>query len=388
MRHATPGCLSTPAPTDRDTVPVYCACVLYRVLFSAFLSRLPAEGVHKFAFAMLRAWMWVPGVRALTKSLLATRSTKSETTVFGVTFPNPVVLAAGFDKEGKGIAALSALGFGAVEIGTVTAQAQPGNPQPRMFRLPADRALINRLGFNNGGADEVVRRVAKPRGCVLGINIGKTKIVSEENALGDYVASAEKLAPYADYLVVNVSSPNTPGLRSLQSVEKLRPLLAGVRDAARRVVPNRVVPLLVKIAPDLADEDVDAVADLALELELEGIIATNTTIARSGLTTPTAVVDAIGPGGLSGAPLKARSLQVLKRLASRVSKKVTLVSVGGIENADDAWQRIRAGASLVQLYTGFVYGGPTTASRIARGLVERAEKDGFARISDAVGKDL
>lgn len=385
MLHATRAFPSTERPTERLPVPVYSARVLYRLLFNVVLSNLPAEGVHRFAFFMLRVWMRVPGVRALARRLLRVESDKSRVNVFGVTFPNPVVLAAGFDKEGKGVNALSALGFGAVEIGTVTGLAQPGNPKPRMFRLPKDRALINRLGFNNGGAAEVRARVSKPRDCVLGINIGKTKIVAEEDALSDYVASTELLAAYADYLVVNVSSPNTPGLRALQSVEKLRPLLKGVREAASRAAPSRRVPLLVKIAPDLADEDVDAVADLALELALDGIIATNTTIAREGLQTASDAVASIGAGGLSGAPLKARSLAVLKRLRARVGKRVALVSVGGIENADDAWERIRAGASLVQIYTGFVYGGPMTASRIATGLVARADAAGFTRLEDAIG---
>lgn len=359
--------------------------MLYRLLFSLLLVRLPAEGVHRFAFACLRFAMAIPGMKALTRWIAAPRDEALRVNVLGLSFPNPVVLAAGFDKEGKGIDALDALGFGAVEIGTVTALAQPGNPKPRMFRLPADRALINRLGFNNGGADEVRVRVSKPHRGILGINIGKTKIVAEEAAIEDYVSSTEKLAPYADYLVVNVSSPNTPGLRSLQAVEKLGPLLRAVREAATRACPTRHVPLLVKIAPDLVDDDVDAVADLANELGLDGVIATNTTLSRDGLATPRAHVDAIGAGGLSGAPLKVRSLQVLKRLRARLKSNVALISVGGIETAEDAWERIRAGASLVQIYTGFIYGGPFTAGRIAKGVLRLARDASFARVQDAVG---
>jgi dihydroorotate dehydrogenase len=276
-----------------------------------------------------------------------------------------------------------------VEVGTLTGEAQPGNPQPRMFRLPADRALVNRLGFNNGGAAGAVPRLRvrdRSRG-VVGVNVGKTKLVPEESATLDYVKSTRLLAPHADYMVVNVSSPNTPGLRNLQSVEKLEPLLRAVSEAIDEACAESAhrPPLCVKIAPDLADDDVLAVADLAMQLKLAGIVATNTTIARTGLSSAQAVVDAAGQGGLSGAPLKARSLAVLKLLRARVGDRLTLVSVGGIETADDAWARITAGASLVQLYTGFVYGGPGTPGRIARELLEKARAAGFAKVEDAIG---
>jgi dihydroorotate dehydrogenase len=256
-----------------------------------------------------------------------------------------------------------------------------------MFRLVRDRALINRLGFNNGGAAEATQRLSGPRDGVVGINIGKTKRVAEADALADYETSAKALAPLADYLVVNVSSPNTPGLRDLQSVEKLRPLLAGVRAACDLASPLRRVPLLVKIAPDLADADIDAIADLALELGLDGIIATNTTIARTGLATPEAEVTALGNGGLSGAPLKQRSLDVLRRLRARVGDRLTLIAVGGIESGDDAWARIRAGATLVQAYTGFVYGGPLWPRRVQRKLAQRVREAGLSSIRDAIGAD-
>jgi dihydroorotate dehydrogenase len=222
----------------------------------------------------------------------------------------------------------------------------------------------------------------------VGVNIGKTKVVPEEEAVGDYVKSTERLAPYADYLVVNVSSPNTPGLRDLQATEALRPLLTAVREAADRTVPGRRVPLLVKIAPDLADEDVDAVADLAVELGLDGIIATNTTIAREGLgltSAPSLVKEA---GGLSGAPLKARSLQVLRRLYARVGDRVTLVGVGGIENAEDAWQRILAGATLVQGYSAFIYEGPFWSRALHKGLADRLRTSPYGTLADAVGADV
>jgi dihydroorotate dehydrogenase len=309
-------------------------------------------------------------------------------TAFGRELAGPLGLAAGFDKDAKGVDALLALGFGFVEVGTVTAEAQPGNPKPRMFRLTRDRALINRMGFNNDGADAAALRLSKPkRRGTVGINIGKTKRVSEEQALGDFSRSAQALAPLADYLVVNVSSPNTPGLRDLQAVDKLRPLLQAVRSTCDMASPMRHVPLLVKIAPDLADADIDSIADLALELKLDGIIATNTTISRQGLATAESKVSKIGNGGLSGAPLKTRSLDVLRRLRARVGTKLVLVAVGGIETSDDAWDRIRAGATLVQAYTGFIYGGPLWPRKVQRELAARVKAAGFATIEQAVGTD-
>jgi dihydroorotate dehydrogenase len=366
---------------------------MYRFLYWLVLQRLPAEGTHKVSFALLRAMVAIPGVGALMRRVLAPDPIL-RVRAFGRDFDGPLGLAAGFDKDAKGVRALLALGFGFVEIGTITAEAQPGNPKPRMFRLPRDRALVNRLGFNNDGAHAAAERLAhRPQHGTVGVNIGKTKRVAEADALADYEASAERLASLADYLVVNVSSPNTPGLRDLQAVDKLRPLLAAVRAACDRASPMRRVPLLVKIAPDLADGDVDAVADLALELGLDGIIATNTTISRDGLRDHVAgrglppggsaaegrrgVIDE--KGGLSGAPLKARSLAVLKRLRARVGTKVTLVAVGGIENADDAWERIRAGATLVQAYTGFIYGGPLWPYRVQRELAAKL------RAAEAIG---
>jgi dihydroorotate dehydrogenase len=342
-------------------------------LYWLVLRHLPAEGTHRVMFGMLRVFAAIPGGRWLLERITRVKAPGLTVKALGLEFPGPLGLAAGFDKDARGVDALLALGFGFVEVGTVTAQAQPGNPKPRMFRLPLDRALVNRLGFNNRGADEAARRLARRRRRgIVGVNLGKTKVVPEAGAIADYVASCERVAPFADYLVVNVSSPNTPGLRDLQSVEKLRPLLAAVRAAADRTVPLRKVPLLVKIAPDLADADVDAVADLALELGLDGIIATNTTISRDGLATPADRVAALGPGGLSGAPLAARSLAVLRRLKARVGDRLVLVSVGGIATPADAAERLAAGATLVQAYTGFIYGGPLWPRRIHAGLARRA----------------
>ena len=360
---------------------------MYRALYWLLLRHLPAEWTHHVSFGLLRALMAIPGVAALWRRRASPRDPALRVRALGLDFPGPIGLAAGFDKDARGAAALAALGFGFVEIGTVTAQAQPGNPKPRMFRLTRDRALVNRLGFNNQGAAAAEARLRAPRAGIVGVNIGKTKVVPEEEAIGDYVASAERLAPLADYLVVNVSSPNTPGLRHLQAVEKLRPLLAAVRAACDRASPARRVPLLVKIAPDLADDDVDAVADLALALGLDGIIATNTTIGRDGLATPADEVAAIGAGGLSGRPLKARSLAVLRRLRARVGDRLVLIAVGGIESPDDAWDRIRAGATLVQAYTGFIYGGPAWPRRMHRGLARKLHDAGVASLADAIGLD-
>ncbi|MFL6057038.1 MAG: quinone-dependent dihydroorotate dehydrogenase [Actinoallomurus sp.] len=340
---------------------------MYRLLFSLILRRLPAETVHRMSFAGLRLLAAIPGAPPLLRRVLGPRDPALRVHALGLDFPGPLGLAAGFDKDAEAYEALGAFGFGFVEIGTVTARPQPGNPAPRLFRLVRDRAIVNRMGFNNHGARAAAARLRRRRNVIVGVNIGKTKVVPEGEAAADYVASTEALAALADYLVVNVSSPNTPGLRNLQAVEHLRPLLTAVREAADRV-SDRPVPLLVKIAPDLADADVDAVADLALELGLDGIIATNTTISREGLATDPAEVEAAGAGGLSGAPLKRRSLEVLQRLRDRAGDRLVLISVGGVETADDAWERLRAGATLVQAYTGLIYGGPLWPRAINRGI--------------------
>src|SRR5215468_358492 len=331
---------------------------MYRLLYWLVLRWLPAEATHRVSFALLRAMVALPGIARAMQRLCGPRAPELRVHALGRELPGPLGLAAGFDKDAKGVRALLALGFGFVEVGTVTAEPQPGNPRPRLFRLPRDRALINRMGFNNEGAAAAARRLAHRGAGTVGVNIGKTRRAPEDSAIADFTDSALRLAPHADYLVVNVSSPNTPGLRDLQAVDKLRPLLVAVRAACDLASPVRRVPLLVKIAPDLADEDIDAVADLALELGLDGIIATNTTTSRDGLVTAAARVEELSAGGLSGAPLKERSLAVLRRLRGRVGDRLVLVSVGGIETAQDAWVRIQAGATLVQAYTGFIYGGP------------------------------
>jgi dihydroorotate dehydrogenase len=313
-------------------------------------------------------------VRRAVRRALAPRDPALRVRALGLDLPSPLGLAAGFDKDAAHVDALSALGFGFVEIGTVTAQPQAGNERPRMFRLPADRALVNRMGFNNAGAEAAAARLSAPRdrGTIVGVNIGKTKLAAD--AAADYRASAARLAPLADYLVINVSSPNTPGLRDLQAVDELGALIATVREAMAEA--GRAVPLLVKIAPDLADADVDAIADLAVASGLDGLVATNTTIARDGLQTDPAQVAAAGAGGLSGAPLAERSLAVLRRLRDRVGQDMVLVSVGGVETPEDAWARLQAGATLVQAYTGFVYNGPLWPARMQRGLARLARDAG------------
>ncbi|MCB9600597.1 MAG: quinone-dependent dihydroorotate dehydrogenase [Sandaracinus sp.] len=373
--------------------------MLYRSLVRPLLWRLDAETAHHLAFGALRSASAIPGAVQMLGG--APKDSSLLTEALGLRFPGPLGLAAGFDKDAVGFEALGDLGFGFVEIGTLTGQPQPGNPRPRLFRLPEDRALLNRMGFNNGGSEAAMPRLAAPRRTIVGVNIGKTKLVAEEDAIADYVLSTKRLGPHADYFVVNVSSPNTPGLRDLQAVEKLRPLLVAVREALDEVAPPRRgldergrfasgrgrVPLLVKIAPDLADTDVDAVAELALDLGLDGILATNTTIRRDGLATPKATVEALGAGGLSGAPLRARSAEVLRRLRARVDDRLVLISIGGIASAAEAWSRIKAGATLVQLYSSFVYEGPTLPARIHEGLAELARAEGFDRVQDAVGVD-
>lgn len=346
---------------------------LYRALFDHGLRRLDAEKAHHLGFRAIRAG--APVLRGLDR--LDHRRPKP-VEALGLVFPNVLGLAAGFDKNAVGIDALAVLGFGHVEVGTVTGEAQPGNPKPRLLRLPDDRAVVNRMGFNNDGAEAVADRLrrrldtlgdpsARP---VLGVNIGKTKVVPDDDQAAveaDYAKSARLLAPFADYLVVNVSSPNTPGLRNLQSVEKLGPLLERVRETADTAA-GRSVPLLVKIAPDLADDDVVEVADLAIDLGLDGVIATNTTIGREGLRSTPAAIEAAGAGGLSGRPLTARACEVMGMLRRRVGPEMTLIGVGGISTPADARARLDAGATLLQAYTAFIYEGPLWPRRIVRAL--------------------
>ena len=338
---------------------------------------VPPERVHSWVFALLRLVTAPETLRRALWRWLAPHDPVLASTVFGVDFPGPLGLAAGFDKDGRGLAVWGALGFGFAEVGTVTAQPQPGNPAPRLFRLPADRALLNRFGFNNDGAGVLAIRLSRHASDIpIAVNIGKTKVVPAEDAVEDYAESARLVGGRAAFVVVNVSSPNTPGLRDLQAVAWLRPILAAVKAETTR-------PVLVKIAPDLSNADIDEIADLAVALGLAGVVATNTSVSREGLATPG--VAQLGGGGISGPPLAHRSLEVLRRLHRRVGDKLVLISVGGIETADDAWQRITSGASLLEGYTGFIYGGGLWAKRIHEGIAERLHRGGFASLTHAVG---
>jgi len=325
---------------------------MYRFLFNVFLRRLDPEFAHH-----LGAWT----LKAMFALRLIRPSAGQEVVVAGISFPNRIGMAAGFDKDAKLVRQLHALGFGHVEIGTVTAQAQPGNPRPRLFRIPKHRALINRMGFNNEGADAIAARLAALRASgatlpVIGVNIGKTKVVELGDAAADYRYSAEKLAPYADYLAVNVSSPNTPGLRELQQLVSLRPILEAV------VEHSGGKPVFVKIAPDVTNEEAIEIAQLSKELGLAGVIANNTTISRDGIDSQIAKE----PGGLSGPVLAERSKELLKVLRSKLPKEMVIISVGGIETAADVRERLELGADLVQGYTGFVYFGPFWAKSLTR----------------------
>lgn len=331
--------------------------MIYPILFRLFLTRLDPETAHHLGMFAIRA----ASALRLTSLLPKIKSSKVE--AMGLSFEGPFGLAAGFDKNAIAIRALGEIGFSHVEIGTVTAIAQSGNETPRLFRLKKDRALINRMGFNNDGAEVVSKRLKKLRASnqklpIIGINIGKSRVVDVKDAVADYETSAELLAPFADYIAVNVSSPNTPGLRSLQEVSSLRPILEAV------IAKSLGKPVLVKIAPDLADEDVIEVAKLAKELNLAGVIGTNTTISRENLITSDDEVIAMGAGGLSGPPLNERSIEVLNVLRKNLRADQIIISVGGVETHEQMLQRLNAGANLVQGYTGFVYLGPLWARAV------------------------
>src|SRR4051794_2680161 len=317
---------------------------MYRLFFRLVLSRLDPEFAHHLAFLVIRM-LPALGIGALVRR--ATRPhPRLAVQALGLSFPSPFGVAAGFDKDARGIRGLGQLGFGHVEVGTITARAQPGNAKPRLFRLIPDRAVINRMGFNNRGAaaalPRLTREAARSIRPIIGVNIGKSRVVEVDDAIADYLESTRLLASHADYLAVNVSSPNTPGLRGLQELDKLGPLLDAVRDAAGRT------PVLVKIAPDLTDDEVRKIAQLVVTLKLDGIIATNTTLSREGLRSASEMVEAAGAGGLSGAPLAERAVEVLRVLRAVVPPELCVISVGGVESGEDVAARLAAGATLVQ----------------------------------------
>ena len=341
---------------------------MYKTLVKPALFNLDAERAHHFVFDNLRRAARLPGAKALLRGLYDYQHPSLAREVFGLKFPNPVGLAAGFDKNAVLTDEMATLGFGFVEIGTVTPRPQPGNPQPRLFRLPQDEALVNRMGFNNEGAAVVAARLARRqnRQLIIGGNIGKNKDTPNEQAAADYVACFEALAEVVDYFVVNVSSPNTPNLRQLQEKKPLIDLLQQVQACNQRRATPR--PLLLKIAPDLTDSQLDDILEIAEETQLSGLVATNTTISRDNLRTDAAQVAALGAGGLSGRPLRARATEVIRYLHQRSHGALPIIGSGGIHSAADALEKLAAGAALVQLYTGFIYEGPGLVSQINKAL--------------------
>jgi dihydroorotate dehydrogenase len=345
---------------------------MYKSVVKPLLFKLDAERAHHLVFNNLQRASRLPGTAALLRGLYSYQHPSLTREVFGLRFPNPVGLAAGFDKNAVLTDELASLGFGFVEIGTVTPRAQPGNPQPRLFRLPQDEALINRMGFNNDGAAAVAARLRQRhnRQLIIGGNIGKNKDTPNEQAGADYVAAFEALAEEVDYFVVNVSSPNTPGLRELQDKKPLINLLQQVQ--ARNLARPQPRPLLLKIAPDLTDAQLDDILEIARETQLSGLVATNTTIGRGGLATSATQVAAYGAGGLSGRPLRARATEVIAYLHRRSQGALPIIGAGGIHSAHDALEKLAAGAALVQLYTGFIYEGPALVRQINQALSGRA----------------
>jgi dihydroorotate dehydrogenase len=358
---------------------------LYTRTLRPALFSLDAERAHDLTMAALRQR---PMVRAL--DLLSAPSTDPALSqqVLGLDCRHPLGLAAGLDKQGTATAAWAALGFALAEIGTVTPRPQPGNPRPRLFRLPHDRAIINRFGFNSAGAEAVAQNLStgKPSGLVLGVNLGKNKETPNERAADDYLRAVDALHPFADYFVVNVSSPNTERLRDLQESRALRALMEQVTANVRRTTAGRMVPVLVKISPDVEPLDLLQSVDAALEGGAAGVVATNTTVGRAGLATPPPL--AAETGGLSGLPLKPPANRICRVLFGHLGRRVPIVGVGGIWTADDAYERIRSGATLLQLYSVLIYEGPGVVQRIVRGIGERLARDGFSHISDAVGVDV
>ncbi|MBX2927469.1 MAG: quinone-dependent dihydroorotate dehydrogenase [Saprospiraceae bacterium] len=339
---------------------------MYQLLIKPLLFLLPPERAHGVALGLLEALLHIPGAEALLRALYGRAYHTQPITVAGLVFPNKVGLAAGFDKNGRHIRLMAALGFGFMEVGTVTPRPQAGNPRPRLFRLPADHALINRMGFNNDGLDALVRQLQKPRpaGILIGGNIGKNKDTPNERAADDYVQCFEALFPYVDYFAVNVSSPNTPNLRALQDKEPLTRLLQTLQQLnSAKAVPK---PVFLKIAPDLSDAQLDDIVAIAKETGLAGLIAANTTVSRVGLRTPPATLEHIGAGGLSGAPVRTRSTEIVRYLRAQLPPPFAIIAVGGINGPETAKEKLDAGADLVQLYTGFVYEGPGVVSRIKK----------------------
>ncbi len=343
---------------------------MYKSLIRPIFFLFDPEKIHHFTFSALKFLGTIPGVRSIWKSMYHVKNKSLKREFFGITFDNPIGLAAGFDKDARLIDELSCMGFGFIEIGTLTPEGQPGNDKPRLFRLPKDKAVINRMGFNNEGVQPAVTRLKRRKSKVIvGGNIGKNKITPNEDAARDYALAFEALFPLVDYFVVNVSSPNTPNLRALQDKEPLTALLQNLKE--RNASKSKSKPILLKIAPDLSDEQLKDIVEITKEVSLDGLIATNTTISREGLKTSAKRIEKIGAGGLSGAPVRKQSTHVIKFLRTHLGPDFPIIAVGGIMNADDAMEKFDAGASLVQLYTGFIYEGPSIVKQINKKLLQR-----------------
>lgn len=338
---------------------------MYKLLIRPLLFLFDPEKVHYFTFSLIRILSKIPGIPSLFESFYTVNDKRLETKVFGLKFKNPVGLAAGFDKDAALYQELSNFGFGFIEIGTLTPKGQEGNPKKRLFRLKEDQAIINRMGFNNGGVQEAVERLKKNKGILIGGNIGKNKLTPNENAVDDYLICFEALFNYVDYFVVNVSSPNTPNLRELQEKEPLTQLLQALQKE-NLAKPNSK-PILLKIAPDLTDTQLLDIIDIVKETKIAGVIATNTTISREGLQS----VNRCETGGMSGKPLTKRSTEVIRFLSEKSNKAFPIIGVGGIHSADDAIEKLEAGASLIQLYTGFIYEGPALVKAINKKILEK-----------------
>lgn len=338
---------------------------MYKLLIRPVLFLFDPEKVHYFTFGLIRFLNKIPGISSLIKSIYVINDKRLEKEVFGLKFKNPVGLAAGFDKDAKLFNELANFGFGFIEIGTLTPKPQPGNPKKRLFRLKRDSAIINRMGFNNGGVEEAVKRLKKNKGVLIGGNIGKNKITPNEIAVNDYIVSFKTLFSYVDYFVVNVSSPNTPNLRELQDKEPLTKLLQTLKDENSKYQHPK--PILLKIAPDLTEDQLMDIIDIIQLTKIDGVIATNTTISREGLKSE----NKIEAGGLSGIPVKNRSTEVIRFLADKSNKSFPIIGVGGIHSAKDAFEKLEAGADLVQLYTGFIYEGPQLIKDINKAILKR-----------------
>ena len=342
---------------------------MYRIV-RFFLFLFNPEFIHHFTFKIIKIGGMIPGKMWSWRLIFKVKDTRLEREVFGLKFDNPVGLAAGFDKDAKLFDELASFGFGFIEIGTVTPLPQDGNPKPRLFRLKDDSGLINRMGFNNQGIEAVVARLRRKKSdIIIGGNIGKNKVTPNEEAANDYAICFEKLFPYVDYFAVNVSSPNTPGLRDLQEKEPLTALLNSLQKLNNKKDIRK--PILLKIAPDLTNEQLDDIITIVADTKIDGVIATNTTINRSGLKTDKNKVDAIGNGGLSGKPVGLRSTQVIKYLADKSNRAFPIIGVGGIHSAEDALEKLDAGATLLQVYTGFIYEGPSLVKRINKAILKR-----------------